>query len=116
MQSERYRHGGFFSATVDVSGDEFRFRRGFDRVHLPWKGIARFELRTFHREQNSGQLSWGGSFQGVRLVAIKTADERGRGLTVGLDGLEWPDSRYSDAIDVRDWLNGYVERHGDRER
>ena len=43
---------------------------------------------------------------------IKTTDERGQAARLPLADIEWSDSSYAEAVRVRDWLDGYVERHG----
>jgi hypothetical protein len=43
---------------------------------------------------------------------IKTTDERGQAARLPLADIEWSDSSYAEAVRVRDWLYGYVERHG----
>ena len=91
-----------------MSGDDFRYRYGLDRLHLPWNAIERFDL------VNLDPLDWSHRrhLDGVRLVLIKTTDERGQAARLPLADIEWSDSSYAEAVRVRDWLNGYVERHG----
>ena len=104
--------GGFWPARVTVSGDDFRYRYWFGRQHLPWKAINRFDLERFDRLRSEYPQRRVRS--GVRLILIKTTDERGVGATVHLAGMEWADKEYAEAVRIRDWLNGYVERHGRR--